>query len=192
MAAVPVSSTVLLLGCGRARHAAPLLRLGFPVHACDPRPDTVREARRHVAELIGSDEAENCVRPATLPALDYPDDAFDWVIAYPAEVWGDDSETFRAMLAEAHRMLKPGGWCYVTVPAQPVDLQVEERASGDGSPEPGPASEILFSIAHLGRQRSRVGFAEAEEPTIVREHDETRVHALYRRVERGGWDGGEE
>jgi len=184
MAAVPVSSPVLLLGSPAGQHAHPLLRLGFPVHACDPRPAAVEASRHHVADLLGEKEAANCVRTAELPALDYPDDAFDWVIIYRAEVWGDDADTFRALLDEARRLLKPGGWCYVTVPAQPIDTEAETRSSGDGAPEPDPDDAPLFSMAHLEAQRAAVDLAEAEAPTLVREHDGPRVHAIYRRVER--------
>ena len=182
MAAVPVSSTVLLLG-GAGQHAHPLLRLGFPVHACDPRTEAVEASRRHVADLIGEDEATTCVRTADLTALEYLDDAFDWVIIYRAEVWTEAADSFRTLLAEARRLLNPGGWCYVTVPAQKVDAEAEARSSGDGAPDPETDGAPLFSIAHLEAQRAAVGLAEAEEPTLVREQDGPRVHAIYRRVE---------
>jgi hypothetical protein len=39
-------------------------------------------------------------------------------------------------------------------------------------------------MAHLEAQRAAMDLAEAEAPTLVREHDGPRVHAIYRRVER--------
>lgn len=163
----------------------PLLRLGFPVHACDPRPEAVQKTRRTVASLLGADEAESCVQEGTLPALDLPDETFNWVVMYRAEVWAEDANTFRTLLDEARRVLTPGGWCYVSVPAQEEDIEADAQASGNGQSAPSAEPEApLFSIASLETHRSDAGLAEAEAPTLVRETDGPRVHAIYRRVER--------
>ena len=134
MAAVPVTSYILDLGCGEGRHTEPLMRLGFPVHGCDPRADAVHATRDRIADLVGEEDAENCVRIADLSDMQYPDASFDWVIAYHAEMLATTPEELQALLSEARRMLKPGGWVYLTFPAAVSDIDEHERTSGDGAP----------------------------------------------------------
>jgi len=185
MAAVPVNSYILDLGCEEGRHTEPLLRLGFPVHGCDPRPEAVAKARDRVAEIVGSEDAETCVQTATLDAIDYPDDAFDWVIAYRGEIFGDsDNDVFR-LLSEARRMLKPGGWTYVTFPAAAEDVEEQERTCGDGAPTDTSSvvEEKAVSIRVLKAQQERANLAVASAPEIVEEQGGFRVRAIFRRVE---------
>jgi SAM-dependent methyltransferase len=189
MAPVPVASTVFVLGADQGRHTVPLLRLGFPVHTCDPRADAAEATRQQVAEVLTDDDAERCVRHATLDDVDYPEDAFDWVLALNAEIWGTTETAVTRLLETAHRALKPGGWCYLGVPAQPTDLEADEQSAGDGAAPDvqaigatGPDAEA-FTRDRLDAQREAVGFALSTEPKIVREHDAARLHVIYRRVQ---------
>lgn len=184
LAAVPVSSHILDLGCGEGRHTEPLLRLGFPVHACDPRLAAVRKTREAILNLVGEETVEQCVRPAALDAMDaYPDAAFDWVIAYHAEVWAQTADELATLMSEAARLLKPGGWVYVTVPASMQELERAEAASGDGARAEGEL-ESLFSVDMLERTRADAELAVASEPEVVQEMGKTRIRAIYRRPHR--------
>lgn len=169
LAAVPVSSQILDLGCGRGRHTEPLLRLGFPVHACDPRPAAVEATRARVGDLIGADSAETSVQVTPLDAIDYPDATFDWVVADRAETYVGDEDDLRVLFAESRRLLKPGGWLYVTLPA-----------GADEDPESdGPA----FSLGTVERLRTEADLAEAGEPSEVETESAPRLRAIYRRVD---------
>lgn len=185
MAAVPVNSYILDLGCEEGRHTEPLLRLGFPVHGCDPRPEAVAKARDRVAEIVGPEDAETCVQIATLDAMEYPEDAFDWVIAYRGEIFGDSDDDVFRLLSEARRMLKPGGWTYVTFPAAAKDVDEQERTAGDGAPTemPSAVDENAVSIRALEAQQERANLAVASAPEIVKELGEFRVRAIFRRVD---------
>jgi len=203
MAAVPVNSYVLDLGCRRGRHIQPLLRLGFPVHGCDPSPEAVEAARRALRETIDADEAENCVRVKTLDTIDYPDASFDWVVAYHVEAYAQTEEDLSRLLAETRRMLKPGGWAYVTVPAAPEAAGDEARAAGDGATRPGPElstdtpglaagatpdSEsppdgLACTIDDLERHQRRANLATASAPEVIEETGSARLRAIFRRVE---------
>ncbi|MFB6247130.1 MAG: methyltransferase domain-containing protein [Salinibacter sp.] len=167
LAAVPVSSQILDLGCGEGRHTEPLLRLGFPVHACDPRPAAVEATRARVSELIGADQADTSVRMTPLDALDYPDATFDWVVADGAETYVADEEDLRVLLAESRRLLTPGGWLYLTLPAAPED---------------GEGAEATFTLDAVERLRRQADLAEAGDPSRVDEGPMPRIRALYRRV----------
>jgi SAM-dependent methyltransferase len=170
LAAVPVSSQILDLGCGHGRHTEPLLRLGFPVHACDPRPEAVDATRARIGDLIEADSAETVVQVTPLDALDYPDATFDWVVADRAEAYVGDAAALERLLAESRRLLKPGGWLYITLPAVPEGI---ESADATGA----------FTLDALDRYRRAADLAEAGDPSRVEEGPTPRLRALYRRVD---------
>lgn len=167
LAAVPVSSQILDLGCGYGRHTEPLLRLGFPVHACDPEPDAVAATRERVGDLLEEGSAESAVQQTPLEAIEYPDATFNWVIAYDAERYVSTEDDLRALFEECRRILTPGGWLYITLPTQSA------TADGDSG---------TFSIEMIEECRRAAELAEAREPAEV-EGDAARIRALYRRVD---------
>lgn len=177
LASVPVSSPVLNLGCGSGRHAEAFLRLGFPMHACDPRPGAVEETRAVVRELADDETAQSCVRQTTLQALDDLDATFDWVIADRTEAFLDASTDLEPLLQKARTLLNPGGWLYLTVPALPAEEGEEEGQDLD-------EVAILFAPEDLNVTGFDIELMEVQSPERVEENGEARVHALYRRVKR--------
>mgnify|MGYP006296809757 CR=1 FL=1 len=177
LAAVPVSSEILDLGCGHGRHTEALLRLGFPVHACDPRPSAVETTRTAIDDLLEQGDVETVVQVAPLDAMDYPDETFDWVVAVEAETYVSDEESLRALFEEGRRLLKPGGWLYVTLPA-PENDETEGTETREEADAPA-----RFSEEALEAQRKAADLAEASAPTAVQESTTSRIRAIYRRVE---------
>jgi SAM-dependent methyltransferase len=173
LAAVPVSSSILDLGCGTGRHTEPLLRLGFPVHACDPRPEAVEATRDRVAELIEEGEVETTVQVTSLDSIDYPEKTFNWVVADRGEIYASTDDALHTLLVESRRVLAPGGWLYLTLPAPPSDGDVGSMASNG----------VVFSIETLEALRKDAHLAEAREPSRIEEEGQSRIRALYRRVE---------
>jgi len=170
LAAVPVSSEVLDLGCGQGRHTEALLRLGFPVHACDPRPAAVEATRETVQDLLEEGDPETVVQVAHLDEMDYPEATFDWVVAVEAEeTYVSDEDDLRRLFEEGRRLLKPGGWLYVTLPGG-------EEGAGD-------ESTAWFSKETIEAQRSAADLAQASEPTEVEGEGLDRIRAIYRCVE---------
>ena len=174
LAAVPVSSEILDLGCGHGRHTAALLRLGFPIHACDPRPSAVEATREVIRDLLEQGDLETVVQEAPLDALDYPGATFDWVVAVEAETYVSDESDLRTLFEEGRRLLKPGGWLYVTLPAVEGEEEPDVRE--------GPTS-LRFSQETIEAQRKAADLAEASAPTRVEEESKPRLRAIYRRVE---------
>jgi SAM-dependent methyltransferase len=174
LAAVPVSSSILDLGCGEGRHTEPLLRLGFPVHACDPRTEAVTATRDRVAELIEEGAVETTVQVTPLDAIDYPEETFNWVVADRAEIYASTEDALRTLLAESRRVLAPGGWLYLTLPAPPSEEDAPETVSSNG---------VAFSIETLETLRKEAHLAEAREPSRIEVQGQSRIRALYRRVE---------
>lgn len=204
LAAVPVSSAVLDLGCGAGRHTEPILRLGFPVHAVDPEADAVEAVRARITDLVGEETAATCTRTADLDDLhDLPDDAFDWVIAYHAERYAQTSADLGRLLKAARRTTKPGGWVYVSMPAAAADVEAKTQAAGDGAPPSGtpdeatdlevpaisgvealPDDAAAFSLMSLEARRLDAKLEISVRPQLIREHDQPRLRAIYRNVQR--------
>ncbi|HLT47550.1 MAG TPA: class I SAM-dependent methyltransferase [Rubricoccaceae bacterium] len=162
LAAVPPSSRVLDLGCGTGRHTDALVRLGFDVYACASAPEDVEAARARVRGVLG-DESDVRVTAARPAALGYPDDFFDWVIAYGAYDGAGDAAALSEMLAETRRVLQPGGWVWAAV---------HERAVGAGA-----APEALTGLFEAA------GFALAEQPQEEAEGGERLLRGIYRKVD---------
>lgn len=177
LASVPVSTPVLNLGCGSGRHAEALLRLGFPMHACDPRAEAVADTRGVVRELVDDETAQSCVQQTSLQALDDLDATFDWVIADRTEVYLDAPSDLEALLRRIVPLLNPGGWLYLTVPAAP-DAESPEDVQGLDD------VAILFASSDLEIPDLDTPFMEVQSPERVEENQELRFHALYRRVNR--------
>ncbi len=177
LASVPVSTPVLDLGCGPGHHAEALLRLGFPMHATDPRPEAVDATRAVVRDLVDDETAQSCVRQASLEALDAIDATFDWVIADRTEAYLDTKADLQALMAQARTLLAPGGWLYLTVPAAP-----EANTATDGEREGFDDVAILFTPSDLEAPALDSSYMESQSPARVDEHGEVRLHGLYRRV----------
>ncbi len=181
LAPVPVSSPVLDLGCGSGQHTEALLRLGFPVHACDSRPEAVQETRALVRELVDEETAQSCVQETSLQALDEVDATFDWVIGDRTEAFADSSAELETLLRKAHALLSPGGWFYLTVPAA---SESEKRPAAPADSRHLDDRGLQFVPSDLEMSNFDIAFVESRSPSWVEENGEARVHALYRRIAR--------
>lgn len=171
LASVPVSSAVLDLGCGEGRHTEPLLRLGFPVHACDPEPAAVDATRAAIGPLVGEDTAETCVQTRSLNELPSIDDSFDWVVADRVERYASSVDDLATLFHAARDLLSPGGWLFVTLPTT------------DSPTDPEAPAGLVVSEDQLDRCREEAGLEVASAPSTIDGTDPPRVRALYRRVD---------
>lgn len=173
---------MLHVGCGAGRHTEALLRLGFPVHACDPRPDAVQTTRAVVRELVDDETAESCVQQRSLQALDTLDETFDWVIVDRTEALVDSLMQLEVLLRKTHDLVSPGGWVYVLAPAVPGAAEEISSGAGEGRDDDG----IRLQPSDLEAETLNTEFVDSRSPSRVRENNAERIHALYRRVERSG------
>ncbi len=166
LAAVPASSRILDLECGAGARLRPLARLGFEVWACDADEEAVEAARRVLAAFAGEAVARKRVDLVDVDApvaLGYGDASFDWVVACGAYQQAESEDALRNMLAETHRVLKPGGWVYVAVSAEGISA--------------------LHTPDRLDTFMEEAGLVPAEAPAGATAGGAPIVHAMYRRVE---------
>lgn len=162
LAAIPVPSRVLDLGCGRGYQTEPLVRLGFDVYACDARRSAVQATRHRIAELKGDDQLAERIRQRALEDIDFSDASFDWVVAHEPTGYVSNARDVPPLLTAARRLLKPGGWVYLAIPDaldMPPEAVTEAAESAD--------------------------LAEAAAPEIATEQGDALVRAIFRRVEEG-------
>lgn len=104
-------------------------------------PDAVAAARDALASIIGADDARRRVTPGAPDALGYPDDWADWAV-FAAR----DEHDLVAGLAEAARVLTPGGWVWVEAPASESFEQAAETAGLVLAEEPTEADGRTHAI----------------------------------------------
>lgn len=171
LAAVPVSSNILDVGCGSGRHTEPLLRLGFPVHACDARADAVQTTRARIADLVGQETADQCVRTVALDGFGtYPDDAFDWIVAFNPTAYLSVEQDVAVLVNAMQRLLAPGGWLYVALAGPPAP----ETNGAVVALELGPSQLDTFA--------EEAGLVSSVAAERVEEQDTPLVRAIYRYV----------
>ncbi|MEU8773473.1 methyltransferase domain-containing protein [Streptomyces sp. NPDC048606] len=108
----PAGSRALVVGSGRGLLAQGLARLGFEVVATDPSPTATALAQK------ADDGLGVTYLTSSAETLDLPDDSFDLV--YCADTL-EITERHNAVLAEAARVLRPGGaFVYDTVNRTPL------------------------------------------------------------------------
>lgn len=98
------------LGCGLGRHSLAFARSGFAVKAFDLSPRAVESTVARAA----SEGLEVEARVGDMSALPYADASFDCLLAYHV-ITHTDTPGVRAAIAEAGRVLRPGGELYVTL-----------------------------------------------------------------------------
>lgn len=177
--AIPPSSRVLDLGCGRGRHTEPLVRLGLDVHACDSSPEAVAAARSRIADVVGQEAANARCSVSAYEALGYADESFDWVVAFDSLSRAQTRAMLLEVLAEVRRVLKRGGWFYVAVPAVP------DRQLGNGSQGYAGDSGLTptFTARSLNELLAEADFAAAEPPSVTAHGRRRLVQAIYRKTD---------
>jgi SAM-dependent methyltransferase len=108
---------LLDLGCGQGRHTFAALRRGAEVVAADLNSDDLADVEAMVAAMAEAGEIKPPPGPVTMraDALDLPfdDGVFDHVVA--SEIFEHIPDD-RAAIAEAVRVVRPGGSVAVSVP----------------------------------------------------------------------------
>jgi len=106
------ASTVLDLGSGTGRHVVYLAKNGFSVFGLDNSPEGVKATRQWLADEGLEADLRLQSMTETFP---YEDGFFDAVLSVQV-IHHADLATIRGIVAEISRVLKEGGFLFVTVP----------------------------------------------------------------------------
>lgn len=155
------------LGCGAARNALPLAQMGFRVVATDLSQPMLDAARARVLAAGGAVSIEFVHAPMT--PLPFEDGAFDLVVAHGIWNLARSGSEFRAAVAEAARVAKPGAALF---------LFTFSRSTLPAEAEPEPGETFVFSSwngepqcfltgAEIVEELGRCGFVLAAPGALV-------------------------
>ena len=106
------ANTVLDLGSGTGRHVVYLARNGFSVFGLDNSPEGIKATRQWLADEGLSAELRLQSMTERIP---YGDAFFDAIVSVQV-IHHADIATIRGIVEEVNRVLKRGGFLFVTVP----------------------------------------------------------------------------
>jgi SAM-dependent methyltransferase len=113
----PPPAVVADVGGGPATYALPLARAGYLVHLIDPAPGHIATARRiSLSQDTGQQRTGQLasVQAGHARALPWPDGSADACLLFGPMYHLTDAGERQEALAEAHRILRPGGLLMVT------------------------------------------------------------------------------
>ena len=99
---------ILDAGCGGGRNIVWLMRNGFDVFAVD-KDERAVAAVKDMARLFTPDLPIDNFQTASLDAIPFAEQTFDWVICNAVMHFAANRAQFDSWLAEMWRVLKPGG-----------------------------------------------------------------------------------
>jgi SAM-dependent methyltransferase len=102
---------ILDLGCGAGRNAVPLAQQGWEVIGVDTSAPMLIAASARVSALEGDRHVR--LAYATMSALPFKSEAFDFVIAHGIWNLATTDEEFRRALRDAARVARPGAALFV-------------------------------------------------------------------------------
>lgn len=188
---VSAAARVLDVGCAGGRNTVFLAERGFDVHALDSSEAMVAETRRRLAKVLGPAEARKRVRVGRMDDLSrFEDGSCALVVSLGVLHDAASREEWRAAVAEAARVLEPGGLLLVAHFTPGTSL-------ADGAPRPIPGAPrfyegvvpdralVLLEADELDAAMAAAGL-EPQEPTAVVEAESERgrrvtANALYRK-----------
>lgn len=187
----PGSFRVLDLGCAGGRNTLFLAELGFDVHALDASAGMVEKTQSRLSALLNREAAEKRVRRGPMHDLSFlASESVDLVIALGILQHAETMEEWHSTVAEAARVLRPGGRLLVAHFTPGVDLTGEGVSPVPGTPHtftgmPGSGTAILMEAPTLEVEVARHGLRPlVESQTVVVPTDTGRrvtVNGLFRK-----------
>jgi SAM-dependent methyltransferase len=146
------------IGCGAARNAVPLAGLGFHVVGTDLSAPMLEGARERMRSTPGGPRVDLVIAP--MAPLPFPGASFDLVVAHGIWNLARSGEEFRAGVAEAARVARPGAGLFVftfsrrTLPASAVPDAGEAFVFSSWNGEP----QCFLTEGELVDELGRAGF----------------------------------
>jgi SAM-dependent methyltransferase len=160
LAAVAVGSRILDVDNEDLNRISQLRSLDFDVVTAESTPRTS-------SGLHANGQPTGSAPPIPSVGLAFDDASFDWIIADRSSKRADSLLHTLDVLIELRRVLKPGGWIYLVLPAG----DVSSGASDD---------ECLLAFYKIAAEAN---FELAEPGVVEAETDARFARAIFRRVE---------
>ena len=113
---------VLDLGCGGGRHLVYLAKRGFDVYGLDSSPSGLAQTLKN----LRNSKAVGHVSLHDMIELPYDDGYFDAVISVQV-IHHNTLRRSRKTVSEIHRVLKDGGFAWITVPVSKTEPSKRQR-----------------------------------------------------------------
>jgi len=152
------------IGCGAARNALPLAGLGYRVAATDLSAPMLEGARRRLATVNPPPAVDLVLSP--MAPLPFADASLDLVVAHGIWNLARSGTAFRAAVAEAARVARPGAGLFVftfsrhtlSPTAAPDEGETFVFSSWNGEPQCFlTEAELLHELAAAGFERDQPG-----------------------------------
>lgn len=173
---LPSGARVLEAGCGIGQVVLAMRAKGFDCYGLDYAADTIRLLNREFPD-VPFDQGD-------IRSLPYEDNSFDGYISLG--VIEHFIEGQEQMLREAARVVKPGGWLFVSVPALNGWRKLRCRLGRYDKKGTDPFFETCFSVEELEVLLRNSGFVPVEHSffnTVMTFAQETVIRPLYRCIE---------
>jgi SAM-dependent methyltransferase len=169
--------TILDIGCGAGRNIHYFLKNSYDVFAVDQDAAAVERVRTLALSLASGISPDNFTI-AKADDLPFADASFDLVISSAVLHFANDTGHFEAMLSEAWRVLKPGGYFFARL-ASDIGIETLVKPIGNGRYLlPDGSTRYLVSRAAL-RQYTKELNAELYEPIKTTNVDDLRAMTTW-------------
>ncbi len=121
---------VLDIGCGTGRNLHRFLKNNYNVFGIDQSADVIDAVRALSAALAPANPPENFVA-GNADDIPFQDASFDLVISSAVLHFARDEAHFNAMVTEAFRVLKPGGYFFARL-ASDIGIEALVNSVGNG------------------------------------------------------------
>jgi tellurite methyltransferase len=152
---------VLDIGCGGGRNLHYFLKNNYKVFGIDQSPDAINLVRALSAALVSTNPPENFII-GSAEDLPFQDGSFDLVISSAVLHFAKDKTHFDAMVKEAFRVLKPGGYFFARLAS---DIGIETLVKRVGNDQYQlPDGSVRFLVNHEMLFARTLKFGRLHEP----------------------------
>jgi SAM-dependent methyltransferase len=152
---------VLDIGCGGGRNLHYFLKNNYKVFGIDQSPDAINMVRALSAALASTNPTEN-FSVGSAEDLPFQNETFDLVISSAVLHFAKDKAHFDAMIKEAFRVLKPGGYFFARLAS---DIGIETLVKSVGNDQYQlPDGSVRFLVNHEMLFARTLKFGRLHEP----------------------------
>jgi SAM-dependent methyltransferase len=157
---------ILDVGCGEGRNAVYFLQKNYSIFGIDPNEVAIQYCR-YLAKTINPETDIHRFQVGEGTAIPFHAAAFDAVISSAVLHFADGHAHFWKMIAEIHRVLKPGGIFWMRMCTGFGNILEESQELGEGRYTLPDGSERYVLLPEGLQELERFGFRFLEAPKTV-------------------------